>query len=110
LSLKPDTPITIVGGEEYTNNSLKGWEHYLVRVYTLDDGSKWTARMVVDSIPKCTSSCARARLKKYTDPKKIFRPVRKTKTHEGKFVDRSDMLDGHNWYKDPMTKLLMKNI
>lgn len=110
MSLKPDAPIIIVDGVEFTYNVLKGWEKYLVRVYTLDDGSKWTARMIQDSIPNCTSSCARARLKTYTDPDKIFRPVRGQVKAEGKFVNRSNMLDSHTWYKDPMVKLLMKNI
>lgn len=115
MSLKLDTPITIVDGEEFTNCAVKGWENKLVRVYTLDDGSKWTVRMVVDKIKhlyglNCTNTCARARLKTHTDPKKIFRQVRDQVKTEGKFVNRSDMLDSHTWYKDPMTKLLMKNI
>lgn len=80
-----------------------------VRVYTLDDGSKWTVRMVQARIPS-SGSCARARLEKHTDPKKIFRPVRSRVKAEGKFVNRSDMLDGYAWYKDPLVRLLMKNI
>jgi hypothetical protein len=110
LSLKPDAPIIIVDGEEFTYNVLKGWEKYLVRVYTLDDGSKWTARMVQDSIPNCTNSCVRARLKAHTDPAKIFRPIRGQAQREDRFVSPKDLLDPQEWMTDPMIKLVLKTI
>ena len=66
----------MIDGEEHVDNMLDGWERKISRVYTLDDGSKWTVRMVVDKIPNATNSCVRARLKAHTDPAKIFRPVR----------------------------------
>ena len=58
-----------------------------------------------------TGTCARARLKTHTDPKKVFRPLRDQVTKErlhGKFKPRADMLDPHNWYLDPMVKLMLK--
>lgn len=110
-TINADIPITIVDGVEYTNNGLVGWEEKLARVWTLDDGTKTTSRMVADRIG-CTGTCARARLKVHTDPKKIYKPVRTQirKKNEPRTTLGEDLLDPKGWYKDPMIKLVLKNI
>ena len=103
-------PIVILDGEEYINNGKSGWHNRLCRLYTLDDGTKLTVSMLEKKIGS-TGTCARARLKTHTDPKKVFRPLRDQVTKErlhGKFKPRADMLDPHNWYLDPMVKLMLK--
>lgn len=110
-TINVDIPITIVDGVEYTNNGLVGWEEKLARVWTLDDGTKTTSRMVADRIG-CTGTCARARLKVHTDPKKIYKPVRVQirSKNEPRTTLGEDLLDPKGWYKDPMVKLVLKNI
>ena len=110
-TINADIPITIVDGVEYTNNGLVGWEEILARVWTLDDGTKTTSRMVADRIG-CTGTCARARLKVHTDPKKIYKPVRVQirSKNEPRTTLGEDLLDPKGWYKDPMVKLVLKNI
>jgi hypothetical protein len=100
----------MIDGEEHVDNMLDGWERKISRVYTLDDGSKWTVRMVVLKIPEATNSCVRARLKAHTSPEKIFRPVRSQSKKEDRFVSPDDLLDPKDWMTDPMTKLVLKNI
>lgn len=107
---KLNDPIVILDGEEYINNGKSGWHNRLCRLYTLDDGTKLTVSMLEKKIGS-TGTCARARLKTHTDPKKVFRPLRDQVTKErlhGKFKPRADMLDPHNWYLDPMVKLMLK--
>ena len=64
--------------------------------------------MVSDYL-KCTGSCARARLKKYTDPKKIFRETKNRKPLEPRFKVPKEMIDSHKWYTDPLTKLMLNS-
>ena len=107
---KLNAPIVILDGEEYINNGKSGWHNRLCRLYTLDDGTKLTVSMLEKKISS-TGTCARARLKTHTDPKKVFRPLRDQVTKErlhGKFKPRADMLDPHNWYLDPLVKLMLK--
>ena len=107
---KLNDPIVILDGEEYINNGKSGWHNRLCRLYTLDDGTKLTVSMLEKKIGS-TGTCARARLKTHTDPKKIFQPVREQVTKErlqGRFKSREDMLDSHNWYLDPLVKLMLK--
>jgi hypothetical protein len=111
LSLPKNIPIIIIDGEQYIKNNLKGWENKLVRVYSLNDGSKWTARMVADKLgAKCTNSCARARLNNHDDPEQVFRPLRYQKPREDRFVPPDEMLNPQDWWTDPMIKLLMRSI
>ena len=92
-------------GEEYTY----GWQNKLVRLYTLDDGTKVTVNQIVKKIKGCTNTCARARLKKHTNPKIIYRPVRTQTTSEGRHQpSRSEMLNPQTWYTDPLVKLMLK--
>ena len=91
-------------GEEYTY----GWLNKLVRLYTLDDGSKITVKMLADEIGS-TGTCARARLKKYTDPKILYRPVRHQVLKDDRFKPRSsNMINPQTWYKDKLVKLMLK--
>jgi len=82
MPIKPDN-----GDVEYTLNPSKTrW----VRVYTLEDGSKWTVEKLqkeLESIHKCkfTLSTARGRLINYTEPHEVFKRLRKhTKSHLNK--------------------------
>jgi hypothetical protein len=107
LTIDPETPIILIDGVEYIQNPLIGWEYKTVRLFTLDDGSRVTARMVSDFL-ESTNSCARARLMKYTDPKKIYRISNDRKPVEDRFKVPKEMIDSHQWYTDPLTKLMLK--
>ena len=101
--------ITIKDGEEYVDNGKSGSYNQLCRLYTLDDGTKVTVSQVVKKIAGCTNTCARARLKKYTNPKIIYRPVRTQATSQGRHQpSRSEMLNPQTWYIDPLVKLMLK--
>jgi len=108
LTLDPETPIINVDGVEFMRNNLIGWEHRLVRVYTLDDKTKVTVKMVADFLG-CTNTCARSRLTKYSDPKIIYRVILNRKTREPRFKVPKEMIDSHEWYKDPLTKLMLNS-
>ena len=100
----------IIDGKEFINNGKYGWHNRMCRLYTLDDGTKITSSMLAKKISS-TGTCARARLKKYSDPKKLYRPVREVVTQErlqGRFKAREDMIDSQNWYLDPLVKLMLK--
>ena len=76
-----------------------------VRLYTLQDGSKWTVRQLAEKL-QTTSTCARHRLNSSTDLKRIFAPIRvggrkKEEPNKG-------LLKTKNWYKDPLVKLMLK--
>jgi hypothetical protein len=80
-------PIKPNNNTDYTLNPSKTrW----VRVYTLEDGSKWTVAQLqkeLESIHKCkfTLSTARGRLINYTEPHEVFKRLRKhTKSHLNK--------------------------
>ena len=100
--------IIIQDGEEYVDNGMLGSYNQLCRLYTLDDGSKVTVNQVVKKIKGCTNTCARARLKKHTNPKIIYRPVRTQATAQGRYQPRSEMLEPQTWYIDPLVKLMLK--
>lgn len=78
---------------EYTLNPSKTrW----VRVYTLEDGSKWTVAQLqkeLESIHKCkfTLSTARGRLLNYTEPHEVFKRLRKH--------TKSELRDGRRIFK-----------
>ena len=98
--------ITIQDGQEY----ITGWQDKLIRLYTLDDGSKITINMLVSKVANCTKTCARARLNKHTDPKILFRPIREQvlSLKKSRYKPNSDMIDPQTWYKDPLVKLMLK--
>jgi len=98
--------ITIQDGQEY----ITGWQGKLIRLYTLDDGSKITVNMLVSRVANCTNTCARARLKTHTDPKILFRPIREQvlSLKKSRYKPNSDMIDPQTWYKDPLVKLMLK--
>ena len=101
--------IIVKDGKEYVYNDKSGSYRQLGRLYTLDDGSKVTVNQVVKKIKGCTNTCARARLKKHTDPKIIYRPVRTQTTSQGRHQpSRSEMLNPQTWYIDPLVKLMLK--
>ena len=78
---KPPYPAKAKESDEYTLNPSKTrW----VRVFTLDDGTKWTVteaqkRLNFKHKMKFSTSTARGRLLKYTSPEKVFMPLNKTK-------------------------------
>ena len=88
MPIKPDN-----GDVEYTLNPSKTrW----VRVYTLEDGSKWTVEKLqkeLESIHKCkfTLSTARGRLINYTEPHEVFKSLRKH--------TKSELRDGRRIFK-----------
>ena len=67
--------------DEYTLNPSKSrW----VRVFTLDDGTKWTVTELQKKLnkkykKKFSTSTVRGRLLKYTSIEKVFMPLNKTK-------------------------------
>ena len=77
----PSYPAKAKEGDEYALNPSKDrW----VRVFTLDDGTKWTVTELQKKLNfkhkmKFTTSTARGRLLKYTSPEKVFMPLNKTK-------------------------------
>ena len=83
-------PVKAKEGDEYALNPSKTrW----VRVFTLDDGSKWTVTQLQKKLNfkykmKFSTSTARGRLLKYTSPKKIFMPLKKTNTGRPKGYKR----------------------
>ena len=78
---KPPYPAKAKESDEYTLNPSKSrW----VRVFTLDDGTKWTVTELQKKLNfkhkvKFSTSTARGRLLKYTSPEKVFMPLNKTK-------------------------------
>ena len=67
--------------DEYTLNPSKSrW----VRVFTLDDGTRWTVTEAQKKLnfkykKRFSTSTTRGRLLKYTSPEKVFMPLNKTK-------------------------------
>ena len=101
--------IVVIDGDEYLvveiefNNDLRP-----VRLFTLDDGSKWTVNQLAVKIGS-SGTCARARLKSSTDPKKIFAPPRQFKgEYKRTVVWDKDLINSREWYKDPLVKLMLK--
>ena len=74
-------PVKAKEGDEYILNPSKTrW----VRVFTLDDGSKWTVTELQKKLnkkykKKFSTSTVRGRLLKYTLLEKVFMPLKKTK-------------------------------
>ena len=83
-------PVKAKEGDEYILNPAKDrW----VRVFTLDDGSKWTVTELQKKLNfkykmKFSTSTARGRLLKYTSPEKVFMPLQKTNTGRPKGYQR----------------------
>ena len=98
--------ITIQDSKEY----ITGWQGKLIQLFTLDDGTKVTVNMVMGKVANMTNTCARARLKKYTDPKIIYKPVRNQvlSLKKGRYNPTSNEIDTHSWYTDPLVKLMLK--
>ena len=101
--------IVVIDGDEYLvveierNNDLRPG-----RLYTIDDGSKWTVNQLAVKIGS-TGTCARARLKASSDPKRIFAPIRRlTGDNKRNIVWDRDLIDSKKWYKDPLVKLMLK--
>ena len=98
--------IIIQDSKEY----IIGWGSKLIQLYTLDDGTKVTVNMVMDKVANITSTCARARLKKHTNPKIIYRPVRNQvlSLKRMRYKAANNEIDSHTWYTDPLVKLMLK--
>ena len=79
-----------------------------VRLYTLDDGSKWTVSQLAEKL-RSTETCARARLRASSDVERIFAPIRRIaggKRHN--VVSQKNLINPNKWYKDPLVKLMLK--
>lgn len=82
----PPYPAKAKESDEYTLNPSKDrW----VRVFTLDDGTKWTVteaqkRLNFKHKMKFSTSTARGRLLKYTSPEKVFMPLKRTNNKHGR--------------------------
>ena len=101
--------ILVIDGDEYLVVEIE-WNNDLrpVRLFTLDDGSKWTVNQLAVKIGS-SGTAARARLKASTDPKKIFAPPRQFKgEYKRTVVLDKDLLNSREWYKDPLVKLMLK--
>ena len=101
--------IIVQDGIEYMVVEI-AWSKELkpVRLYTIDDGSKWTVNQLADELGS-TGTCARARLKASSDPKRIFAPIRRVAgDNKRNIVWDRDLIDPTKWYKDPLVKLMLK--
>jgi len=82
----PPYPSKAKESDEYALNPSKSrW----VRVFTLDDGTKWTVeeaqrRLNFKHKIRFSTSTARGRLLKYTSPEKVFMPLKKTGNKHGR--------------------------
>ena len=82
----PPYPAKAKESDEYTLNPSKDrW----VRVFTLDDGTKWTVteaqkRLNFKHKMKFSTSTARGRLLKHTSPEKVFMPLKRTNNKHGR--------------------------
>ena len=92
----------IENGKVLTRTSTGYW----TELYTLSDGREITAEELALRL-ETTSHTARARLNKSLDPNKIFRSVKQIKRCGNDRVDQN-WIDGKNWYKDPLVKLMLK--
>ena len=77
------------GDEHILNPSKTRW----IRVFTLDDGSKWTVTKLQKKLNfiykmKFSTATVRGRLLKHTSPKKIFITLRKTNKDRPKGYQR----------------------
>ena len=103
--------ILVIDGDEYLVVEIE-WNNDLrpVRLYTIDDGSKWTVNQLAVKIGS-TGTCARARLKASSDPKRVFAPIRRlTGDNKRNIVFDKDLIDSKKWYKNRLVKLMLKNI
>jgi hypothetical protein len=108
ISEKQKKNLETINGKEYLIDKDKKGRNKIL-VFTLDDGTKLTIKMLAD-ILKCAESCARARLRASSDPKTVFQKVRKIQGRTRQTNNVAHLMDARDWYKDPMIKLLMKNI
>ena len=96
----PPYPAKAKESDEYTLNPSKTrW----VRVFTLDDGTRWTVTELQKKLnkkykKKFSTSTVRGRLLKYTSIEKVFMPLNKTKLARRK-----------NGYQSPTTKEELKS-
>ena len=103
--------IVVIDGDEYLVVEIE-WNNDLrpVRLYTIDDGSKWTVNQLAVKIGS-TGTCARERLKASSDPKRVFAPIRRlTGDNKRNIVWDRDLIDSKKWYKNRLVKLMLKNI
>jgi len=106
ISKKQKENLVTINGKEYiVDKNKKAVNRALV--YTLDDGTKLTVEMLANKL-KCRNSCARARLNTSSDPKRIFKKVQKTEGRTRQTNDIAHLMDSRSWYKDPLTKLMLK--
>ena len=80
-------------------------------LYTLSDGQKITVRMLADKL-SCNFPCARARLRRSSNPKLVFKPILRTrkKRHDGGGSTKKGnfAFDPNTWFEDPLVKLMLK--
>ena len=101
--------IVVINGDEYLVVDIE-WNNDLrpVRLYTIDDGSKWTVNQLAVKIGS-TGTCARARLNASSDPKRVFAPIRRISGDDKRnIIFDKDLIDSKKWYKDPLVKLMLK--
>ena len=97
----PPYPSKAKESDEYILNPSKSrW----VRVFILDDGSKWTVeeaqrRLNFKHKMKFSTSTARGRLLKHTSPEKVFMPLKRSGNPSGR----------PRGYKRPTTKEELKS-
>jgi hypothetical protein len=108
LSKEEKAKVVFYNGKQYLNlDTIKGQKKVLV--FTLDDGTMLTIKMLSEFL-NCYPSCARARLTTSSDPSRVFAPVQKTNGRQRKNDESLGLINSHDWYKDPLTKLVLKNI
>jgi hypothetical protein len=106
ISKKEREFLVTIGDKEYIVDKTKTGVNRS-RVYTLDDGTKLTVEMLANKL-KCRNSCARARLNASSDPKRVYKEVQKVEGRTRKTNDIAHLMDSRSWYKDPLTKLMLK--
>jgi len=82
-----------------------------VLLFTLSDGQKITVRMLSDKL-SCNLQCARARLRRTSDPELVFKPILRTRKnrHDGGGSTKRGVFafDPSTWFEDPLVKLMLK--
>ena len=93
----------IENGIEYTQHPNSN--QWLI-LFELDDGQKFTVTELSEKI-NCNLQCARARLKRTSDPKLIFAPLRTLPSRMGNTKPKF-AFDPSTWFEDPLVKLMLK--
>ena len=105
-------PVKAKEGDEYTLNLSKTrW----VRVFTLDDGTKWTVteaqkRLNFKHKMRFSTSTTRGRLLKYTSPEKVFMPLSRSGNPAGRPRSYKRPTTKEEIESREMMKLALKNI